>query len=378
MNKTIKTALSLIALTLIFAGCAAPKATILDGIAYELYVDSSILKSTDSDYYNIYHIQNQQLGEFGDYRKAFGNGTPKYIRDKVGAYHGTDGHGMYEQGYGQLDDYYIGETFEAYLYVDITTGVADLMYYENGVQQNIEVPNDIEFRQMQYRDGFLYLHSLSVINDKKNNIFYVLKIDTITKKTELLQYAQPYHENSIPYFGDSRQIIIENDALLTYYMYFEKADATDLNATVCLSYLNGEYVEISALDAMRNDISMVFETEQGFGILETVASIEGMTEEDFFLQLRYFDAQGTQIDSKEIDCSQIISTVKEPVLIRNGAAQVFGNTLYLPISTYSNKSTFVFEYDIAEQYMTYCDKVSGVAYEGQLVEYKNGIPYSVS
>ena len=128
---------------------------------------------------------------------------------------------------------------------------------------------------------------------------------------------------------------------------------------------------------MRNDISMVFETEQGFGILETVTSIDGMTEDDFFLQLRYFDAQGTQIDSKDIDCSQIISTAKEPVLLIRGA-QFFDNMLYLPISTHSIKFTYVFEYDIAAQRMTYCDKVNGVACEGQLVEYKNGIPYSMS
>lgn len=374
--KMFKKCILLLLCLYILGGCAAPKAAITDGIAYELYVDSSYLKP-NSNYYNIYHIQNQQLSKFGDYKLAFGSGTPTYIRDKVGAHHGTDGHGMYKQGYGQLDDYYIGETFEAYLYVDITNGTPDLMYYEDGVRQSIEVPDNIEFRQMQYRDGFLYLHSLSIKNDAKTNIFYVFKIDTTTKQTELLQYAQPYHENIIPYSGDACQIIIENDALLTYYQYLDEKASNLLNATVCLSYTNGKYVEIPALDASRNVVALVFETEQGFGILETVASLEGLTEEDFFLQLRYFDAQGNQIDFKDIDCSQIISTAKEPVLARSGA-QYYDNTLYLSISTYAVKSTYVFEYDIDEQRMSYCDKVSGNAYEGQLVEYKNGIPYSMS
>ena len=372
-DKMIKKGFLLLLCLLVLSSCAAPHA-ITDGTVYELYMDSSALNSTSS-YYTLYHMQNRQLSKTGRYKPCFSGGTPVYIRDKVGAYYGTDGQGMYSQGYGQLDDYYISENIEAYLYV--LGGVSNLMYFENGVQQDINIPGDIEFRQTQYRDDFLYLIGFFGGNSTDTCTCDVLKIDTTTKQTELLQYKRPYYQNIIPYSGDEYTIMIEGDILISKYWIHSADDPSALNETVCISYPGGKYIEIPTLDKYRNSFVSIFETGQGFGVLESIANIEDLSQEDFFLQLRYFDTKGNQTDSKEIDCSTVLSTARETVFIVGGA-QYYDDMLYLAISTHNCKTSYIFEYDIKEQSMTYCDKVSGIPEEAQMVKCKNGVVYSIS
>lgn len=369
----IKKGILLLLCLLTLNSCAASH-TITDGTVYELYMDSSALNSTPS-YYTLYHMQNRQLNKTGRYKPCFHGGTPVYIRDKVGAYYGTDGQGMYSQGYGQLDDYYIGENIEAYLYV--LDGVSTLMYFENSVQQDIKIPGDIEFRQTQYREDFLYLIGFFGENSTDACTCNVLKIDTTTKQTELLQYKRPYYQNIIPYSGDDYTIMIEGDILISKYCIYSADDPFALNETVCISYPDGKHIEIPTLDKYRNSVPLIFETDQGFGVLESIANIEDLSQEDFFLQLRYFDTKGNKIDSTDIDCSTVLSSAKETVFIVGGA-QHFDDMLYLAISTHNCKTSYIFEYDIKEQSMTYCDKVSGIPEEAQMVEYRNGVAYSIS
>ncbi len=364
-----KTMIIFLCLPLLLTSCTKQN-TIADGIVWELYIDQSSINFVDTNY-PLYHIQNKTIINFGKYRPCYNGGTPVHVRDRVGSYYKTDGHGMYKEGYGQLDDYHIGEDFEAYLYV--SNNVSDLMYYKAGKLQTIDIPNDIEFRQMQYRNGSLYLIGQSLRSGQAPFTINVLKINISSNATELLQYRTPYYQSIVPASGDALCLIVGDDILLTNYSI-----APSFNSVICISYPNEKYKEIPISDSSNAKARLLFETEDGFACLKTVASKEDLTSEDFFLSLHRFDFQGNQTTSQTIDCSQIRSKIKGTFLLQDGAA-FYKNILYLPIVTYDIEPiTYIFEYDTAKQQMMFCGNVKGRPVEAQLVQYKNGYPYSAS
>lgn len=351
----------------ILSGCSP---SIQDGVAYELYVDSSASETASSNY-TLYHMQNKKIYEVGRYMPCYEGGTPRHIRDKVGKYFGTDGRGMYDQGYGQLDDYYIDENIEAYLYVQADS--LNLMYFEKGIQQNIELPDNSDFyRQMQYCNGYIYLIGFF---DQKSEYSEctVMKINTQTKRVESLKYRRPIYESVIEYANDESRIIIEGDMLISHYTVLD--DLPKSKEMICLSSPDGKYREIEAMDPDKNYIPLVFETPQGFAMLETVDNVEKLSESDFFMLLRYFDTEGQEILQKQIDCSKVLNKVRKPTYVNDGA-QYYNEKLYF--ATYADGKSYLFEYHIPDQVMTYCGNVPGIAEEAQIIEYRNGIPYSLS
>ncbi|MBQ7935671.1 MAG: hypothetical protein IJ333_04915 [Clostridia bacterium] len=354
--------LILLCMLLMLGGCKNP-AKLEDGIAAEVYIARSL--NNEFDYY---YVQNDTIIKADGYALSFNSGVPLSIRDQAGSYFGLDGYGMYSEGYGQLDDYYIDETTEIYLYNK--DRVPNILYFKNGVQQEIKIATS-SCRQIQVMNGYLYLLSFGPAEEEYNKAT-VEKIHLETGDSEMLHYRFPIFENAMAEVGFATTRVNSDESL--FYRLRELSQNGDSRELLFLAYPDGTYREIEASDPANNEFELAFETENGYGILETPRYAVENPRDSFFLRLRYFDRQGNELEQKMLDSSEMIAKTEKTLHLSRGAAYHEGE-LYLSVSDGSH--LHLFRYNIDDQTTIYDGEIEGVnSIEYRLVSVRNGKPYT--
>ena len=259
-------------------------------IAIELYTNK-----TNSEENNCYYLSGGNTVETDGYMPCYHGGTPYWVRDLAGGHFKKTGHEMYQE-HGQLDDYYIDESDEIYLYN--YQNIPEILWFHDGIRQNIQATID-SCRQIQVTNKKLYLIGLNIELKDGCAFRMVEKIALETGKQETLEYRIPYQEG-ISKVGESTTRINSDESFFSHMDVFGGRD------NIRLSFADGRYKVIET-SKEKMVICLVIEFADGYGILEAPHREAIENKEDFYLILRYFDYEGNETGQKNLDCTKMIS-----------------------------------------------------------------------
>lgn len=320
--------------------------------------------------YLMYVFQNGSLIEKGDCSLSLDGCTPRYIRTRAAQHDGIDNHAAYLL-YGQLDDYWVDETKEFYLYSsgDVTT----VLYYNNNAKKEIEVPNDgFEYRHLRYKDDTLYLVSSAEI---KNNLmnFNVVKIDPEKNQSTTLHFSAPEWKSYMPMGpANTLRILTADDNLLDVYSVHDEKDEYKMVAFMMRP--DGTYKEIP-FEKPYGLVAFFYNTAEGFAMLEHSMDGSERKKEDFYMRVRYFDKDANELRSKEIDCTELQAKTKGLLNVEHAVAYHDG-VLYIGVS--ADGRLYLCRYNEETEQLTIDQSVRGRwGCELELVEYRGGIACSL-
>ncbi len=315
MDKLKRILLIFTCVILFFNLSSCQKRHLTNGIAVECYCEETIVGTTGR---TIFYLQGtHKTAERNAYTLGWVGKTPLYVRERAASHFKTDDHEIYKE-LGQLDDYYIDENIELYLYNKSNPHNSTILYFKDGIQQPLEPT--IDGRSLQYIDGSLYLLDLPY---KKSDHLSIQaeKIDLSTGESQIITYRLPYCDSPLQtdYYNTSR--INSDGSLWTSY-----ADLTPIQEGLlapfvsCISYPDGKYYTVEPRDPVNHTFRLIFETEQGYGLLETAEHMESSKPGDFFLQIRYVDREGKELGYEDIDCSKILKRLDGLMFLKKGVA----------------------------------------------------------
>lgn len=372
MDKKQKVLLLFLCLTLSFSFSGCKKTQLNDGVAIEFYCLESMGCDQIGD---LYYLQGTSyVWEKNSYMPDYIGGTPKAIREQAASHFDTDGHGLYEE-LGQLDDYYVDESIELYLYTKSLDQSTTVLYFKDGIQQALEV-STANCHRMQYRDGYLYLHPYPQ-NEEGKKILTIEKIHLDTGETEFITYQLPYYgETTMPTNVFALNRINSDGSLLEshYDLSLISTNSGTGRFLSCIAYPDGRYYEILPEDPQNNKFILAFETEQGYGFLETNERKEDAEVEDFFLKIRYFDREGKELGQEKIDCSKIVARSKKPVHLER-SVDYYGGVIYFAVGDFEH--FYNYTYDLETKELCEGAKIKGFnCEEYRVVRIENGKVYT--
>ncbi len=343
-----------------------------DGIMIEMYCKESMNETHGS---TAFYLQGSEIIKKRDaYIPAWFGGTPYYARNKASEHLGKTVHEVYEE-FGQLDDYYIDEHVEFYLYNGVSTLKSTVLYFKDGIQQSLTTT--INGKDIQYKNEYLYLISLPY---NKDGILFqsVEKICLSTNTSQIINYQFPYCESFLQMDHYNTSHVNSDDSIwLSIVDLTPIGEGSSARYISYLSYPNGKCYTVEPNIPTKNEFRLIFETEDGYGLLETNLHTDDSKLKDLTLQIRYVDRLGNDLSSEVIDCTDIKSKFKQPAFLNHDNAGYYDGTIYFLIG--HNNCFYNYTYNLRTKKLTGSPQLNiFTCKEYQIVRVENNKLYNLS